>query len=130
MSRLPRFQEHLKTGFTAEAVSAAYFRAYAERAEMAGKANLAARWRDLAAEKDRLAAIQLEAAGKVHDEATALRTALAEEKYENDVLYPRMMRDVDDQTAEVFRQVVAAQQEQAAVLEQLQDDLQAAAGDI
>ena len=130
MSRLPRFQEHLKTGFTAEAVSAAYFRAYAERAEKAGKANLAARWRDLAAEKDRLAAIQLEAAGKVHDEATALRTALAEEKYENDVLYPRMMRDVDDQTAEVFRQVVAAQQEQAAVLEQLQDDLQAAAGDI
>lgn len=130
MSRLPRFQEHLKTGFTAEAVSAAYFRAYAERAEKAGKANLAARWRDLAAEKDRLAAIQLEAAGKVHDEATALRAALAEEKYENDVLYPRMMRDVDDQTAEVFRQVVAAQQEQAAVLEQLQDDLQAAAGDI
>lgn len=130
MSRLPRFQEHLKTGFTAEAVSAAYFRAYAERAEKAGKANLAARWRDLAAEKDRLAAIQLEAAGKVHDEVTALRAALAEEKYENDVLYPRMMRDVDDQTAEVFRQVVAAQQEQAAVLEQLQDDLQSAAGDI
>lgn len=130
MSRLPRFQEHLKTGFTAEAVSAAYFRAYAERAEKAGKTNLADRWRDLAAEKDRLAAIQLEAAGKVHDEVTALRAALAEEKYENDVLYPRMMRDVDDQTAEVFRQVVAAQQEQAAVLEQLQDDLQAAAGDI
>lgn len=130
MSRLPRFQEHLKAGFTAEAVSAAYFRAYAERAEKAGKPNLAAKWRALAEEKDRLAAIQLEAAEKIHDEATALRAALAEERYENDVLYPRMMRDVDEATAEVFRRVVAAQQEQMAALERLQDDLQAAAGDI
>ncbi|MGB6002683.1 MAG: hypothetical protein WBI00_19575, partial [Thermoanaerobaculia bacterium] len=101
-----------------------------EQAERAGKPKLAARWRQLAAEKDRLATIQLEAAGKVHDESTALRTALAEEKYENDVLYPRMMRDVDEETAEVFRQVVAAQQEQAAALEQLQEALQAASGDI
>lgn len=130
MSRLPRFLEHLKTGFTAEAVSAAYFRAYAEQAERAGKPKLAARWRELAAEKDRLATIQLEAAGKVYDESTALREALAEEKYENDVLYPRMMRDVDEETAEIFRQVVAAQQQQTAALEQLQEALQAASGDI
>jgi rubrerythrin len=120
----------LKTGFTAEAVSAAYFRAYAEQAERAGKPKLAARWRELAAAKDRLATIQLEGAGKVYDESTALREALAEEKYENDVLYPRMMRDVDEETAEIFRQVVAAQQQQTAALEQLQDDLQTASGDI
>jgi rubrerythrin len=130
VSRLPRFQEHLKTGFTAEAVSAACFRAYAEQAERGGRPKLAARWRQLAEEKDRLATLQLEAAGKVYDEATALRQALAEEKYENDVLYPRMMRDVDEKTAEVFRQVVAAQQQQTAALAQLQDDLQAASGDI
>ena len=33
MSRLPRHLEHLKTGFTAEAVSAAMYRAFAEQAE-------------------------------------------------------------------------------------------------
>ena len=63
MSRVPRFQEHLKTGFTAEAVSAARYRANAERAEREGMPNLAAAWRELAVEKDRLAIDQLEAAG-------------------------------------------------------------------
>ncbi|HXO43173.1 MAG TPA: hypothetical protein VN999_17115, partial [Thermoanaerobaculia bacterium] len=62
MSRIPRFQEHLKTGFTAEAVSAARYRAYAARAEEDGMPRLAARWRRLAAAKDRLAVHLLVAA--------------------------------------------------------------------
>ncbi|NLN10594.1 MAG: hypothetical protein GX178_03160 [Acidobacteria bacterium] len=65
MSRLPRAQEYLKTGFAAEAAAAARYRAYAQAAEQAGRPRLAAAWLDLAAEKDRLAIVQLEAAGKV-----------------------------------------------------------------
>jgi len=55
VSRLPRFQEHLKTGFAAEAKSAAQYRAFAERAKRDGLGKLAAKWSELAAEKDRLA---------------------------------------------------------------------------
>ena len=65
MSRIPRSLEFLKNGFTAEAVSAARFRAYAARAEKDGLPNLAARFRALAAQKDELAVRQLEAAGQV-----------------------------------------------------------------
>ena len=48
MSRIPRFQEHLKTGFTAEAASAARYRAYADRARADGMPNVAQRWLRLA----------------------------------------------------------------------------------
>ena len=48
----------------AEAAAAARYRAYAQAAEQAGRPRLAAAWLDLAAEKDRLAIVQLEAAGK------------------------------------------------------------------
>jgi rubrerythrin len=130
VSRIPRFQEHLKTGFTAEAVSAACYRAYGSRAEKEGLPNLAAKWRELAAEKDKLAVLQLEAAGKVRDGSTALRDALAEDQYENDVLYPKMIREVEDDTAEVFRQVVAAQQEHVESLSELRQALQASTDDL
>ncbi|MEE8278957.1 MAG: hypothetical protein V3R89_09600 [Thermoanaerobaculia bacterium] len=130
MSRLPRFQEHLKTGFTAEAVSAACYRAYADRAERDGRPKLAAKWRELAAGKDRLAVLQLEAAGRVRDGSTALRDALAEDQYENDVLYPKMMREVDAETADVFRRVVEAQQQHVASLSELGKALQASSGDL
>ncbi len=119
MSRLPRAQEHLKTGFTAEAVSAACFRAYADRAEREGRAELAGRWRQLAADKDRLAVLQLEAAGQARPGGEAVRAALAEERYEIDVLYPKMMGEVDAETAAVFEQVVAAQRRHAEALEEL-----------
>ena len=66
MSRIPRYQEHLKTGFTAEAASAARCRAYAGRAERDGLPNLARHWRALAEEKDRLAIDLLEASEQVH----------------------------------------------------------------
>ena len=65
MSRIPRYQEHLKTGFTAEAVSAARCRAYAARADQDGRPNLALHWQRLAAEKDTLAVKLLEAAEQV-----------------------------------------------------------------
>lgn len=130
MSRVPRFQEHLKTGFTAEAVSAARCRAHAERAEREGRPNLAAAWRELATEKDGLAIRQLEAAGQVREDATALADALAEDRFENDVLYPKMIRDVEGDTAEVFRGVVEAQQQHLDRLKELRTALQAASGDI
>ena len=95
MSRLPRHLEHLRTGFNAEAMSAASFRAYAEHAEAAGKPNLALRWRGLADEKDRLASALLHAAGKTEAETASLRDALAEEQYENEVLYPRLIEELE-----------------------------------
>lgn len=130
MSRLPRAAEHLKTGFTAEAVSAARCRAHARQAERDGRPNLAAAWDELAREKDRLAILQLEAAGQVRDTLTAVVDALGEEEFENDVLYPKMIRQVDAETADVFRQVVQAQQEHASRLERLHDRVQAATEDI
>ncbi len=130
MSRVPRSQEHLKTGFTAEAVSAASYRAYAELAESDGKPKLAARWRELAVEKDKLAVLQLQAVGRIRDVTTTLRDALAEDQYENDVLYPKMIRDVDVETADVFKQVVAAQEQHVASLSELGKALQASSGDL
>jgi rubrerythrin len=130
VSRVPRSQEHLKTGFTSEAASAARFRAYAARAEREERPNLARAWLDLAADKDRLAILLLEAAGKARAEGVALSDELAEEQFENDVLYPKMMREVDSATAGVFQQVVAAQKEHVARLDELRRALQAAAGDI
>ncbi len=130
MSRVPRSEEHLKTGFTAEAVSAAQFRAQAARAEHEGLPNLAAAWHELASEKDLLAIRQLEASGQVRESATAVADALAEERFENDVLYPKMIRDVDDEAAAVFREVVEAQQRHLERLRELRTALQAASGDI
>ncbi len=132
MSRIPRFQEHLKTGFTAEAVSAARFRALAERADRDGSPNLAARWRRLAAAKDRLAIQLLAAAGQVRGGDADLGAAIAEERYENDVLYPKIVRDLgdDDETVGIFRQLLAAQVEQLGQLEALRRDLHAAQKDV
>ncbi len=130
MSRLPRSQEHLKTGFTAEAASAARFRAYAARAEREGMPNLARRWLDLAAAKDELARLQLEAAGQVRQPATSISDALAEEEFETEVLYPKMIRETGGAAAEVFRQVVEMQKEHAGLLAELRGALQASAGDL
>lgn len=106
MSRIPRFQEHLKTGFTAEAASAARFRAYAARAEEDGLPNLAEHWRRLAAEKDQLAIDQLVAAGQVRGEGTDISDAMSTERYENEVLYPKMRREVDGEVADLLLRVV------------------------
>ncbi|HNZ97129.1 MAG TPA: hypothetical protein PKM64_08045 [Thermoanaerobaculia bacterium] len=130
MSRLPRAQEYLKTGFAAEAAAAARYRAYAQAAEQAGRPRLAAAWLDLAAEKDRLAIVQFEAAGKVLGNVEALATALAEERYENQSLYPRMAREVDAETAAVFSGVIGAQEVHAQRLATLVERLRAAGGDL
>jgi rubrerythrin len=134
VSRIPRFQEHLKTGFTAEAVSAARYRAFAARAEKDGMPRLAARWRRLAAAKDGLAVRLLVAADQVRGLDSDLGSAIAEERFENDVLYPKIIRDIADPaeqpTAEVFRQLVAAQVEHLRELEALRRDLGAAQGDV
>lgn len=130
MSRIPRSQEHLKTGFTAEAVSAARFRAFATRAERDGLPNLARHWRELAATKDELAVAELEAAGGVRGAATDLEAAISDERYENEVLYPKMIREVDDSTARVLRSVVERQQDHLERLEALRVRHQAARGDV
>jgi rubrerythrin len=130
VSRIPRAQEHLKTGFTAEAVSAARYRAYAAHAEREGRPNLAAHWRRLAAEKDRLAIAQLEAAGQVRGAGADIAAALAEERYENEVLYPKMRREVDAGVAGVFDAVVAAQRGHLERLVALRDRSTAARGDV
>ena len=130
MSRIPRFQEHLKTAFAAEAASAARSRAYAARAERDGLPNLARHWLRLAAEKDRLAIDLLDAAGQVQTLEADLGNAISEERYENDALYPKMIRDVDQETADVFLKVVAAQKDHLRRLESLREDANAAQGDV
>ncbi|HMB52448.1 MAG TPA: hypothetical protein VKU40_03970 [Thermoanaerobaculia bacterium] len=130
MSRIPRSQEHLKTGFTAEAVSAARFRAFAARAEADGLPNLADRWRRLAAEKDELAVTQLTAAGRVRGDATDVAAAISNERYENDVLYAKMIGEVDAETADVLRSVVETQRAHLAQLEEMRRDFQASRGDV
>jgi rubrerythrin len=130
VSRLPRALELLKTGFTAEAASAARLRAAAARAQTEHRPNLARALRELAAEKDALAMKQLDAAGQVRGPEADLAAALAEERYENDALYPRMLRDVDSDTAEIFRTVVALQQEHAQRIEEILDQLTRSQSDL
>lgn len=130
MSRIPRFQEHLKTGFAAEAASAARFRAYAARAVEDGLPNLAEHWRRLAAAKDDLAIRQLEASRQVRGEGTDIGSAISSERYENDVLYPKMMREVDDDTAAVLVSVIEEQKDHLQHLEDLRRQFMAAKGDV
>lgn len=130
MSRIPRSLEYLKTGFTAEAVSAARFRAYATRAEKDGRPNLARQWLRLAMEKDTLAVKLLEAAEQVRGEDADLGTALQEERYENDVLYPKMVRDLDQATADLFLQMIEAQKTHLRQLEELRQALNSSGGDV
>ena len=130
MSRIPRSQEHLKTGFTAEAASAARFRAYADRAQRDGQPNLARRWLRLAAEKDALAIALLQATEQVSSTDADLGNAISEERYENDILYPKMIRDVDQETANVFLRVVTAQKEHLRNLESLRQETNSAQGDV
>ena len=130
MSRIPRALEYLKTGFTAEAASAARFRAFAAHAESAGKPNLASKWRELAVEKDALAILQLEAAEQVRADQTNIGDALAEERYENDVLYPKLIRSLGGAEVETFEQVIASQRETASTLEEMRGALQASQGDL
>jgi rubrerythrin len=130
VSRIPRSQEHLKTAFTAEAASAARCRACATRAEREGLPNLARHWLRLAAEKDRLAVDLLNAAGQLKTLDADLGNAISEERYENDALYPKMIRDVDQEAADVFLRVVAAQKEHLRQLESLREAVNAAQGDV
>lgn len=130
MSRLPRAQEYLKTGFAAEAASAAKFRAFARRAERDGRPQLAAAWQALAAEKDALAISQLEATGQVRGGELDLLSALAEERYENESLYPRMASQVEEPAAGILRAVAAGQVAHAERLARLADELRASIGDV
>jgi len=130
VSRIPRFQEHLKTGFTAEAASAARFRAYAAQARTDGLPNLARVWLDLAAAKDQLAISLLAASGQVRGKDTDIASAISEERYENDILYPKMIRDVDEPVADVFLKVVATQKEHLRRLESLREAVNASRGDV
>lgn len=130
MSRIPRYQEHLKTGFTAEAASAARCRAYAARAERDGLPNLARHWLALAESKDRLAIDLLEASEQVKGADADLGNAISEERYENDALYPRMIRDVNERVADVLLKVVSAQKDHLQRLEQLRKSYNAAQGDV
>lgn len=131
MSRIPRTLEHLKTGFTSEAAAAAKFRAYAHRAEEDGRPKLARQWRLLAEEKDELARRQLEAAGKVRGGATDLTAEIAEERYENEVLYPKLIRDSGaGEAVGLFQEVIEAQKDHLARLEALRRALGASEGDV
>jgi len=130
VSRIPRFQEHLKTAFTAEAASAARFRAYADQAERDGLPNVAKAWLRLAAAKDRLAVSLLEGAEEVRGKETDVAQAIAEERYENDVLYPKMIRDVGGAAAQTLSQVVEAQKDHLRQLDALRDALTSSTGDV
>lgn len=129
MSRIPRDREYLKTGFNAEAASAARFRAYASRAQRDGQPNLAKHWLDLAVEKDQLAMRQLDAAEAERGSITDLAAAIAEELYENDVLYAKLIAGSEPEAAAVFRAVVAEQRRHLERLEALREGLTASRGD-
>ncbi len=128
MSRLPRVQENLKAGFTAEAASAARFRAYALRAEKDGAPNLAKHWRELARQKDELAILQLEASSRVRGGALDVEAELAEERYENEVLYPKL-KSLSPEAASTFEQVISAQRAHLERLEALRAALGSSPGD-
>lgn len=131
MSRIPRYQEYLKTGFTAEATSAARYRAFAAQAEKDGLPQLAQHWLRLAVEKDQLAIGLLQAAEQVRGMETDVAAALSDDRYENDILYPKMIRDIEEPAAaEALRHVVATQQEHLRRLETLRSALQGAKGDV
>jgi len=134
MSRLPRHLEHLKTGFTAEAVSAAMFRAFAEQAAGEDKPNLARFWRELAERKDRLAIAQLGASGRIKDEDANLKTAIAEEQYEIEVLYPRLVADLRGfshaDEATLLEAVTAEQRRHAEALDRLRKEMKGATEDV
>ncbi len=131
MSRIPRIQEHLKTGFTSEAVSAAKFRAYAARARRDGQPHLAENWEALARQKDELARLQLEAAGKIRGGLTDIGAEIAEERYENEVLYPKLIQSAgSDEVVGIFQQVIEAQKEHSRRLEELRQALTASEGDV
>ena len=131
MSRIPRVQEHLKTGFTSEAASAAKFRAYAHRARRDGLPNLADHWLRLAEGKDDLARIQLEAAGKVRGHELDIRAEIAEERYENDVLYPKLIGSSGpDEAVGVFQRVIEVQKDHLQRLEELRRALESSEGDV
>jgi rubrerythrin len=130
VSRIPRVLEHLKTGFAAEAVSAARYRAFAAQAERDNLPNLARRWLRLAAAKDALALEMLAAAGQIRGTDANLGDATAEERYENDILYPKMLREVDEATANVLLRVVNAQKDHLRQLEAMREEANAAQGDV
>lgn len=132
MSRIPRVLEHLKTGFTAEAISAAHFRAYAHRARNDGRPKLAEEWLRLAEEKDEIARLQLEAAGKVRGGATDVMAEVSDERYENEVLYPKMIRDsgADAEAVALFQRVIELQKDHLARLEALRRALVESGGDV
>lgn len=130
MSRIPRDQENLKAGFNAEAACAARFRAYSARARRDGLPHLANHWLELARHKDQLALAQIEAAGQVRGGEGDLEPALAEERYENEVLYPKLLAASGPEAAEVFRRVLAAQAEHLGRLEGLRGAVVATEGDV
>ncbi|MDX1632195.1 MAG: hypothetical protein R3234_10050 [Thermoanaerobaculia bacterium] len=134
MSRLPRHLEHLKTGFTAEAVSAAMFRAFAEEAEQAGKPNLAGFWETLADRKDRLAIAQLRAGGRIKGEEQNLKGTIAEEQYENEVLYPRLIADLEnlgqEEESNLMKRVVEEQERHAEALDRLRREMTGTTEDV
>jgi rubrerythrin len=130
VSRLPRALEHLKTAFNAEAEKAALYRAFAARADRDGLPNLAAHWRQLAEARDARAIAQVEAAGRVHGAAIDLAAAISGESYQKDLLYPKMMSQVDADTAAVFETTIAALAEDLQRLEELRNEYNASQGDV
>lgn len=128
MSRLPRAQEHLKTAFAAEAVSAAHFRAYARWAEDEGLPDVASAWREMAAAKDDLAVHLLGLTGQIEGGLTDVQSALSEERFENEVLYPKMVRDSDPDTTDAFLSIIARQKDHLKKLEELRRTVIASGG--
>jgi hypothetical protein len=59
-----------------------------------------------------------------------IATAISNERYENDVLYPKMIREVDGETADTLLAVIAAQKEHLRRLEDVRTRFMAAKGDV
>lgn len=123
-------RKQLVAGFTAEAKAAASYRAYARRAESDGLPNLARHWLSLAMAKDQLAIDQLEAISLVRGGKEDLESAIADQRKENEVFYPKMMTVLDDDLRPLIEKNIESQRQHIAWMEALLGALAAARGDV
>ncbi len=117
MSRLTRSWEHLKTGFQAEAASAARLKTLARKAERESKPRLARALERLGEEKVEVAGQLLKALDRDQNWLEALEALAAEERYELEVLYPKLLADLGSEARELIEGVQARHRDHLALLE-------------
>ena len=136
MSRPSRQREIGLAAFQAEAAAAARYRRLAASARRRDRSRLAERWEELAARRDALAVRLLEAFEPVGSAAEGALAALAEERYEVEVLLPRLLEEWSnlagaeegDERGRVLEALLAEKEDLLDQLADLQRQVEVAAG--